>query len=267
MTSDTPLEDRNFDDLADRFARNIQNSLKGQIRFAVVERDLEETVPELIQGKPLRILDAGGGLGAFALQLARQGHELVYCDISGKMLNMARQQAEQEGLADRLRFYHEPVQTLIQRDQQFDLILFHAVLEWLANPRDVLDQILTAMGPGTKLSLLFYNERSIVFRNLLRGNFFRAISDTQRGDKGSLTPLHPLNPDDVRAWIAAHDTRLLCESGVRTFFDYAEKPRLARRTPEQIMEMEIRFSRQLPYRELGRYYHLVIDKQQVPYDR
>lgn len=266
MTSDTPLEDRNFDDLADRFARNIQNSLKGRIRFAVVERDLREAVPQLWNGRPLRVLDAGGGLGGFALHLAALGHQLVYCDISGKMLALAREQAQQSGLINAVQFCHEPVQTLIAKDRHFDVILFHAVLEWLASPRKVLLQILQAMQPGARLSLLFYNERSIVFRNLLRGNFFRATAESQRGEQGSLTPIHPLNPDDVKDWVMGHDTRMLCESGVRTFFDYGEKPRLAQRTPEQIIDTELRFSRQAPYRDLARYYHLVIEKQQVPYD-
>ena len=261
MDNPSALRDRNFDDLAERFSRNIQNSLKGKIRYAVVRRDLQEMIPALWSQPGLQVLDAGGGLGGFALELAQQGQQLTYCDISGKMLELARQQAREQGLEDSICFFHEPVQSLLARHRSFDVVLFHAVLEWLANPWEVLDQMLDALAPGAKLSLLFYNERSIVFRNLLRGNFFRATADSLSGDRGSLTPMHPLNPDAVRSRVLEHPVRLHCESGVRTFFDYGEKPRLAERTAEQIIEMELRFSRESPYRELGRYYHLVIEKQ------
>ncbi|MCG8316962.1 MAG: methyltransferase domain-containing protein [Pseudomonadales bacterium] len=254
------MQDKNFDDLFDRFAANIYQSLKGQIRLAVIRQDLQEFVPEIATANSLRVLDAGGGLGVLTAELALRGHHLVYCDISAKMLNAARQQAEALALAHPVELFHEPIQTLLKRDQNFQLILFHAVLEWLSEPQKVLDQMIESMEVGAKLSLLFYNRQSIIFKNLLRGNFFKATADSFRGDKGSLTPSHPLDPDDVRRWLSHHNVNILCASGVRVFNDYGEKARLQHRTDDQIIETELRFSRQQPFRELGRYYHLVIAK-------
>ena len=88
------VQDRNFDDLFDRFAANIYKSLKGKIRLAVIRQDLEDFVPELEAGESLRILDAGGGLGVLTAELASRGHRLVYCDISLKMLQAAECQAQ-----------------------------------------------------------------------------------------------------------------------------------------------------------------------------
>ena len=59
-------QDRNFDDLAERFQRKIYGGLKGEIRLAVLWRDLESEVPALKEGRPLRILDVGAGLGQLA---------------------------------------------------------------------------------------------------------------------------------------------------------------------------------------------------------
>lgn len=255
------MKDRNFDDLVERFSKNIYQSLKGKIRLSVVRRDLQERVPEITQGSPLRILDAGGGLGVYSAELAQQGHQVVYCDISKKMLNAAREGAKKQGVADAIQFYHESIQSILQRDTNFQLVLMHAVLEWLGNPKEVLDQVIESLPSGAKLSLLFYNQQSIVFRNLLRGNFFRATSENQKGDKGSLTPSNPLNPDDVKQWVAAHNVTITAASGVRVFYDYGEKDRLAQRTPEQIIATEIEFSRREPYRSLGRYYHLIIENR------
>ena len=61
-------QDRNFDDLAKRFKKNIYGGLKGDIRLSVLERDFCEQFPYVpfgasTPGQPLRVLDAGGGQG------------------------------------------------------------------------------------------------------------------------------------------------------------------------------------------------------------
>lgn len=256
------MQDRNFDDLAERFSSNIYRRLKGQVRLAVLRRDFHQQLPQLWQdqttGKRLRILDAGGGPGIFSAELAALGHQIVYCDISTKMLAQAEAHYRTRNLQASLETYHESVQSLLQRDQQFDLILLHAVLEWVAQPKRLLQQVVSAMQSHTWLSLLFYNQHSLVFRNLLRGNFIRAGAPNQAGDCGSLTPLHPLDPDEVRAWLASGQKQIRSESGVRVFADYGEKPRLAKHSDAQIIETELAYSQRQPYCQLGRYLHFMI---------
>lgn len=79
--------DRNFDGIAPRFTRNIYHSAKGQLRLAILRRDFAEFLP--MHNAPLRVLDAGGGQGQFALELAGQGHSLVLTDISAEMLHLS----------------------------------------------------------------------------------------------------------------------------------------------------------------------------------
>ncbi len=45
--------------------------------------------------RPARLLDAGGGTGAFATELARAGHEVVLVDASPEMTALARSKAEE----------------------------------------------------------------------------------------------------------------------------------------------------------------------------
>ena len=53
--------DRNFDDLAELFAGRIYSGSKGRIRLALLERDLLEVMPDLLQpARGLQVLDAGG---------------------------------------------------------------------------------------------------------------------------------------------------------------------------------------------------------------
>ena len=54
------MQDRNFDDIAEKFSRNIYGTTKGQLRQAILWQVLDRVLEE-IGGRKLRVLDAGGG--------------------------------------------------------------------------------------------------------------------------------------------------------------------------------------------------------------
>ena len=84
------LEDRNFDDIAHKFAKNIYGSEKGDIRQTIVWQDIEQILALLEPSSPaLHILDAGGGLGQISQRIALRGHQVALCDLSSKMLKLA----------------------------------------------------------------------------------------------------------------------------------------------------------------------------------
>ena len=62
MKRNAPV-DRNFDDLTEKFKHKVYGGLKGEIRLAVIWRDLYQVLALNVMGKSLRILDIGGGLG------------------------------------------------------------------------------------------------------------------------------------------------------------------------------------------------------------
>jgi S-adenosylmethionine-dependent methyltransferase len=248
-----PAQDRNFDDLTPRFRRNIYHTLKGQIRLAVLARDFAEHLPSA----PSEILDVGAGLGQFALQLAQQGHRLTLVDLSAQMLA----EAEQAFAAAQVSasFICCPLQSLAEQvpGREFDGVMCHAVMEWLVEPYSLVAQLKPWIKPGGWLSLLFYNLHGVVFKNLLRTNFKKVAAQDFRGRIGSLTPLNPLEPEQVRASLAAAGFELLCHSGVRVFHDYILDDALRERQGEALIAQELAFSQQLPYRDLGRYVHLL----------
>ncbi len=53
---------------------------------------------EYRQGKPELVLDLGCGTGKMTLELARRGYDMTGVDYSPEMLNIAREEAEKEGL-------------------------------------------------------------------------------------------------------------------------------------------------------------------------
>lgn len=194
-------QDQSFDGRADKFARNIYDSTKGRIRTAVVWSDIEACLARL-GNRPLRILDAGGGFGYFAQKLAAMGHQVELCDLSAEMLDLAREQIAEKGLEDRIRLIHCPIQDLKQHvTGTFDLVLCHAVLEWLAEPRQTLLGLFPFVKAGGILSLLFYNRHGLLFQSLVVGNFDYVRQGLNKKRQTALTPTNPQLPEQVYDWI------------------------------------------------------------------
>ena len=283
--------DRSFDEVADHFEKKVYGGLKGDIRLAVLRRDIFDFVDEMTEtlGRPLRILDVGAGLAQIALELVAKGHNVAINDISANMLIKAKANFKQlkmdsnnvnEKESDTASFgdvswYVCPYQQLAEKlaaehlDKElkkFDLILCHALLEWLAEPiaiMDFFDSQLTATGA---LSLCFYNPASFEYRNLIMGNFNlldSLLSDDayQADNKRSLTPNHPVAKQQVEQWLQNHHYKTVTESGLRVFHDYTPLKRGGHSDPEAVIRMELRYSSQEPYKRLGRYLHVLATRQ------
>ena len=54
MKSNAPV-DRNFDELTEKFKNKVYGGLKGEIRLAVIWRDLNQVLASKLMGKPIRI--------------------------------------------------------------------------------------------------------------------------------------------------------------------------------------------------------------------
>ena len=260
--------DRSFDTIADHFEKKVYGGLKGEIRLAVLRRDIFEYSTQMSEalGRSLRILDVGAGLAQIAIELATQGHSVVINDISANMLDKAKASAEQIDQALDIKWYVCPYQALEEtlgkeENDKFDLILSHALLEWLAEPAavmDFFDQYLTDDGA---LSLCFYNPASFDYRNLIMGNFnLLDNTDYKADNKKSLTPNYPVAKEEVESWLKAHDYQTVRSSGLRVFHDYAPLKRGGHNDPDAVIRMELRYSQLEPYKWLGRYLHILAAK-------
>ncbi|MDG1474212.1 MAG: methyltransferase domain-containing protein, partial [Porticoccaceae bacterium] len=218
------MKDRNFDDLAEKFERKVYGSLKGDIRQAVIWRDLCQTIPSVTNGC-LRVLDIGGGLGQMSVRLAKLGHDVTYNDISSTMLSKAKARAASEGVGSRITFYQCPYQLLVNENLgDFDLVLCHAIVEWLGKPDELINHLMQFKSAEGLISLTFYNHNALVYRNLIRGNF-NLLTTEFTADPGSLTPHSPFKPEQIEQWSAQQGLSVLLSSGIRVFHDYITTPR------------------------------------------
>ncbi len=243
------MSDRHFDELATRFAEKIYGGAKGAIRLAVLQADLAEALPE----RPLRVLDVGAGLGHMSLWLAQRGHQVTLAEPAAPMLDGARQRFTEAGQA--ASFIQAPWQELLgQLEQPFDLVLCHAVLEWLAEPAAILPVLNQLVAPGGWLSLAFYNKDALVYRNLLKGHFRKLRKERFAGEGQSLTPQRPLDPRELAAQLDA-SWQVESRSGVRVFHDYMPQEFQAKAELLDLLEMELAYRRHPSFAGLGRYLH------------
>ncbi|WP_394130354.1 methyltransferase domain-containing protein [Shewanella maritima] len=251
------MKDKNFDKLTQKFAKNIYGTTKGEIRAAVLWRDLMPAIEQLGKTK-IRILDAGGGFGYLSQKLAQQGHEVVLCDISENMLEQAKQQIDASDTPLDITLVHSAIQDLdVSQLGQFDLVMCHAVAEWLSDAQATLQGLLAFIKPTGLFSLMFYNKEALRFHSLVSGNLDYVAKGLKVKKKIGLTPTYPLYIDQVTDWFNQWQLTLQCQSGVRVINDYLKTHLPENFDKQQLIEMELKYSQRQPYLSLGRYIHFI----------
>lgn len=247
------MSDRYFDELAVRFAEKIYGGIKGDLRLAVLQADLQA----ILSNKPLRILDIGAGLGHISLWLANQGHAVTVTEPSETMLRQARQQFAEAGLT--ATFLQSPWQQLTIAEP-FDLVICHAVLEWLAEPFAILPTLNQLTKSNGWLSLAFYNKDALIYRNLLKGHFKKLVKQQFAGEKNSLTPQQPIAPELLKPQLMKN-WQIITESGIRMFYDYMPLDFQKKVDTAQLLTMELSYRQHPTFKGLGRYLHWVCQKK------
>ncbi|WP_375750283.1 tRNA uridine 5-oxyacetic acid(34) methyltransferase CmoM [Vibrio sp. HN007] len=252
-------EDRNFDDIAHKFAKNIYGSDKGAIRQTIVWEDLTQALSSLkADERTLHILDAGGGLAQMSQKIAESGHRISLCDISSEMLQLAKEDIGKHGLSSSFEFIHSPVQSIGEHlSESVDMVLFHAVMEWLADPKVALDIVLSQVKKDGIASVMFYNHHGLVLKNVICGNIPHVLDGMPHRKRFKLQPQKGLKPEEVYRWIEEAGFEICGKSGIRSFHDYIGNMQyMGDYEPEDVLELEKRLCRQEPYLSLGRYIHV-----------
>lgn len=252
-------EDRNFDDIAHKFTKNIYGSDKGGIRQVIVWEDFQKILSTFEPcDTPLKVLDAGGGLAQLSQKLAQLGHQITLCDLSSEMLELAAQDIGKNGLIDQYRLVHAPVQEIQHHlNEPVDILMFHAVMEWLAQPRPALENLLAQVRPGGVASIMFYNYHGLVLKNAVCGNIPHILDGMPHRKRFKLQPQKGLRPEEVYQWIEQAGFEICGKSGIRSFSDYiGNMKNMSEYNYDDLLALERQYCRQEPYLSLGRYIHV-----------
>lgn len=258
----TSPSDRNFDDLTKRFKNNIYGTPKGMLRLYALREDF--TKFEIGNKSPLSILDAGGGMGQFSSELARKGHFIELCDISNEMLEGAKLIFSEQNLESQINLTQCSIQDIPNKfDQKFDLVMNHAVLEWLVDPAEALQILYQKVKPGGWLSIMFYNIHGRTWRGLMNGKLHAPSTSSERMSKEGIAPQQPLEPQWVYDQLINLGADVKSWRGIRFVYDHMHQKIRDRVGLEAIAVSESEFGYQAPYKDLARYVHMLCFKPEA----
>ena len=144
-------------------------------------------------GRPLEVLDLGGGTGGVAVPLAEAGHHVTVVDPSPDALASLGRRASEAGIVDRITAVQGDGDTLgaVLAGRHVDLACCHGTLEFVDDPAATLHAIAEALEEGGVLSLLVSGRLSVVFAKAIAGEFgqARAALVDPSGRWGSTDPL------------------------------------------------------------------------------
>jgi ubiquinone/menaquinone biosynthesis C-methylase UbiE len=115
---------------------NLEEMHRLEIQDKIVTKGLGGVLPELTAPEHLRwVLDVGCGTGGWLIETAKQYptiEKLIGVDISSKMVEYARAQAESAGLGERVQFQvMDALRILEFPDARFDLVNHRYGISWL----------------------------------------------------------------------------------------------------------------------------------------
>ncbi|MCU1538883.1 MAG: Methyltransferase [Humibacillus sp.] len=158
-------------------------------------------------GRPLDVLDLGGGTGGVAVPLGAAGHHVTVVDPSPDALAALRRRAHEAGIEDHVVGVQGDGDSLglVLGDRQVDLVCCHGTLEVVDDPAATLAAASSALRPGGRLSLLVSGRLAVVFAKALAGEFSqaRAALTDPSGRWGATDPLpRRFDVDQLEALLA-----------------------------------------------------------------
>ena len=194
-------------------------------------------------GRPLVVLDLGGGTGGLAVPLALAGHHVHVLDPSPDALASLQRRAREQGLgegsaADAERAQGQGSVTASQGDAEtitdtaavrelvggraIDLICCHEALEWTDDPAGTLKAIASILTPGGALSLVTSGRLAAVLGRVLAGRFAQAqrALTSKDGRWGDSDPVpRRFDTDDLVELLTSCGFAIEDVHGVRIFAD------------------------------------------------
>ncbi|MDQ1748378.1 MAG: hypothetical protein QOD07_2641 [Frankiaceae bacterium] len=238
------------------------------VRTAAVWEALREALDELAQpGRPVRIVDAGGGSGGFAVPLAELGHDVVVVDPSPDSLAALERRAAEAGTEARVRAVQGDAAGLLEVVEAgwADLVLCHSVLEVVDDPAEALGAVAAVLRPGGLASILVANRVAAVLARVAAGRLGEAarILDDPGGTSGETDPLaRRFGLDELSAAVVGVGLQPRLAHGVRVFADLVP-PALVDGDPDaerELLALEHAASRRPDYLAVATQLHLLASR-------
>ncbi len=167
------------DERRDRPATTVSRSRASAASFR--NQGIWDAVGDLVRqregdlGRPLRVLDLGGGSGGLAVPLAELGHEVTVVDPSPNALAALERRAADFGVAHRVTGRQGDADSLAsEKGESVDLVCCHGVLEVVDDPTAALAGIAAVLTAKGHLSLVVAGRLAVVLAKVLAGEVRQA---------------------------------------------------------------------------------------------
>jgi ubiquinone/menaquinone biosynthesis C-methylase UbiE len=184
-------------------------------------------------GRPLEVLDLGGGTGGLAVRIAELGHHVVVVDPSPDALASLERRAADAGMvAGKMEQGDGSVRGVLGDAASLpdvvpaasvDVVVCHGVLEVVDVPSQALDAAAAALAPGGTLSLLAAQRSAAVFARAIGGHVAdaRALLADPDGRWGSTDPMpRRFTRDQLVGLLEAAGFTVGEIRGIRVFADH-----------------------------------------------
>lgn len=233
-------------------------------RTAVVWSVLRAELDRRADDGPLRVLDAGGGTGGFAVPLAEAGHTVTVVDASPDALAALSRRAAERGVADRVTAVQGDADTLLDvaGPDSADLVLCHSVLEVVDDPAATVAALAAVLRPGGCASVLVANRAAAVLSRALGGHFSTAasaLSDPAGRTGPTDTMLRRFDVATAEALLAGAGLRVEQVHGVRVVADLVPGALIDTEPGalDALLALELAAADQPPYRDIATQLHLL----------
>ena len=199
--------------MADDGRRSSRGDVETSVRTSAVWESVRAVVLEREQqlGRPLRVVDLGGGTGGMAVPLAQLGHHVTVIDPSLDALASLYRRAGDSGVAERVAAVQGDAANLLEvhPDADADLVCCHGTLEFVDDPAATLRSVAGVLAAGGYVSLVVATRVAAVLARALAGQFAQAQC-ALTSDDGRWGPADPLQ----RRFDAAGITALVEGAGL-----------------------------------------------------
>ena len=108
--------------------------------------------------KGKHVLEVGCGVGIDLARFAKAGAQVAGVDLSATAVHLAQQNFQQQGLAT--DFCVMNGEALQLADNSFDVVYAHGVLQYTANPQQMVNELHRVLRPGGQAIFMVYNTYS-----------------------------------------------------------------------------------------------------------
>ncbi len=236
-------------------------TFSGRLRSDLAWENLQGFLPD--PARQSRVLDLGGGTGAMSVRLATKGFQVVLVDSSEKMLTIARKEAVDCGVDERITFRHGDAGELekLFEAECFDVVVCHNLLEFLTDPSAILCGISHILRKDGVFSLLVRNRFGEVLKAAINSSDWELAKNNLSAEMvvDSLygKPVRVFTPTDIVQMLANAKLGVVAESGVRVFSDYRDLADADHETYRQVLELEFNLGSQPQFASIARYIQII----------